>query len=207
MLVTVVSGTEPDAEVVARAGGLLRQGKLLIYPTDTLYALGARALDAVAVAGVRGTKQREERKPLPVIAADLEQAVGLCARWPEEAGIAAERFWPGPLTLVVPAAIHVPHEVTGRGTTVAVRVPALRLARLLCAEAGPLVATSANRSGAPPPLTCAEAVAAVGRAAAMALDSGPGRPQPSTIVDVSGDQPRLLRAGAVSWEEILDVLG
>ncbi len=203
----VVSGVEPDREVVARAGQLLREGKLLIYPTDTLYALGARALEAAAVAAVRGAKQREEQKPLPLIASDLAQAVGLCSRWPEEAGVVAEHFWPGPLTLVLPAAMHVPHEVTGRGTTVAVRVPALTLARVLCQEAGPLVATSANRSGAPPPLTCAEAVAAVGKAVALALDAGPGRPQPSTIVDVSGDQPRLLRAGAVSWEEILDVLG
>jgi L-threonylcarbamoyladenylate synthase len=196
-----VHGDRPDPEIVGRALDALRVGALLIYPTDTLYALGGRALDPAAGRLVRAAKGREEGKPLPLIAADLEQARGLCARWPAAAGRLARRFWPGPLTLVLPASGEVPWEVCAGTGSVAVRVPGLLLARRLC-SAGALVATSANRAGEPAPLTCGEALASVGGAAALALDAGPGRPAPSTLVDVSGPEPRLLRAGAVPWAEI-----
>jgi L-threonylcarbamoyladenylate synthase len=202
-----VDRAEPAPEVLARAVSLLREGQLLIFPTDTLYALGGCALQPGVAVAVRVAKGREERKPLPLVASDTAQATSLCARWPEEAEAAAQRFWPGPLTLVLPAALSVPREVRGGGTTVAVRVPALALLRTLCGEAGPLIATSANRAGAPPPVTCAEAVSSVGRAAALALDGGRGGSQPSTIVDLAGDRPRLLRAGAVAWDDVLDVIG
>jgi tRNA threonylcarbamoyl adenosine modification protein (Sua5/YciO/YrdC/YwlC family) len=131
----------------------------------------------------------------------LAQARALAGEWPEAAQRLAAAFWPGPLTLVVPAAARVPVEVTSGSGTVAVRVPALELARRLAAGAGALVSTSANRSGQAPPRTCPEAVAQVGEAAALALDGGPGHPLPSTIVDVTGGEPRLLRAGAVDWDQ------
>jgi L-threonylcarbamoyladenylate synthase len=92
--------------------------------------------------------------------------------------------------------------VTAGTGTVALRVPALRLARELCERAGPLISTSANRSGAPPPLTCQEAVAQVGGAARLALDAGPGRPAPSTIVELRGGEARLIREGAVPWSAV-----
>jgi tRNA threonylcarbamoyl adenosine modification protein (Sua5/YciO/YrdC/YwlC family) len=114
----------------------------------------------------------------------------------------ARAFWPGPLTLVLPASPQVPDEVAG-DRTVAVRVPAHVVARELCDLAGPLVSTSANRSGAPPALTCEEAVAALGGAAAFALDAGPGTARASTIVNATGDSPVLVRAGAVAWEDVL----
>lgn len=201
-----VRGDDPEADVLARALAVLRTGDLLIYPTDTLYALGGRALEPAVARKVRAAKGRGEAKPLPLVAADLDQAVGLCARWPEAAERLARRLWPGPLTLVIPAASALPAEVTGAEVTVAVRVPALRLARELCAGAGPLISTSANPSGAPSPLTCAQAVSGVGHAAALALDAGPGRPLASTIVDVTGDAPRLLREGPLGWDEIAAVL-
>jgi L-threonylcarbamoyladenylate synthase len=204
--VVLVSGTEPDPAVVAMAVELLSAGSLLIYPTDTLYALGGRVLDAAAGVAVRRAKGREEGKPLPVVAADLAQARDLCRAWPEVADRLVARFWPGPLTLVVPAVPSVPADVTAGTGHVAVRVPDLELTRALCRRAGPLVSTSANRAGGSPPMTCADALEAVGAAAAIALDGGHGRAGASTIVDLTSTPPRLLRAGLVPWEEIEGVL-
>ena len=204
--VVAVSGNEPDAHVLARASEVLARGGLLIYPTDTLYAIGGRALQAAAVEAVRAAKGRDEGKPLPLIAATVDQARSLCGAWTEAAQLLADRFWPGPLTLVLLAAPGLPPAI-GAGTgTVAVRVPALELPRALCRDAGPLVSTSANRAGQPPPLTCEEAVAGVGGAVALALDAGPGRPLPSTIVDLTSGRASLVRAGAVSWAEVEGVL-
>ena len=193
--------------MIARAAALLQRGELVIYPTDTLYALGALASNGLAAARVRAAKGRDDRKPLPLVAADHEQARGVCAEWPPHAERLAVRFWPGPLTLVVSSAEHVPAQVTAGGSTVAVRVPGLAVTRRLCAAAGgALVSTSANLSDAPAPVTCADAVEAVGGAAALALDAGPGRPLPSTVVDLTADEPRLLRAGAIAWPDVLAVL-
>ncbi len=101
----------------------------------------------------------------------------------------------------------MPEEVTSGTGTVAVRVPALAVTVALCAAAGPLLSTSANRTGARGPLTCAEAIEGVGAAAAIALDAGPGSPLASTIVDLAGSAPALLRAGAVAWEDVVAALG
>ena len=201
-----VSGTDPDPAVVALAASLLTAGSLLIYPTDTLYALGGRVLDAAAGGAVRRAKGREEGKPLPLVAADLGQARALCASWPEAADQLAARFWPGPLSLVVPAAPTVPADVTAGSGHIAVRVPDLELTRALCRQTGALVSTSANRAGGTPPLNCADALEAVGAAAALALDAGRGRAVASTIVDLTSTPPRLLRGGAIPWEEIEGVL-
>ena len=205
MEVLPVAGEAEEEGAVARAVAALDAGGLLIYPTDTLYALGGRGLDAAAGRKVRAAKGRDAR-PLPLIAADLEQVLGLAADVPAPATLLAERFWPGPLTVILASRRGVPDEVTAGTATVAVRVPALALARRLCRNAGPLISTSANLSGAEPPLTCAEAVAGVGAAAALALDAGPGRPTASTIVDLTGAAPRLVRSGAVPWAEVLAAL-
>jgi L-threonylcarbamoyladenylate synthase len=202
-----VNPDEPDEGVVARALAVLAAGELLIYPTDTLYALGGRAVEAASARAVRAAKGRDDAKPLPVIAADGPQARTLAAVWTEAAERLAAAFWPGPLTLVLPASAIVPPEVTSGTSTVAIRVPALVLARDLAGAAGPLISTSANRSGLPPPLTCAEAVRQVGASASLALDGGRGGEAPSTIVDLTGAAPRLLRAGAVDWDRARQVLG
>ena len=194
---------EPGA--VARAVAALDAGGILIYPTDTLYALGGRARDAAAGRKVRAAKGRDAR-PLPIIASDLEQYAGLVAGPSAPARRLAEKFWPGPLTVIVACRRDVPDEITAGTGTIAVRVPALALARHLCRAAGPLISTSANLSGAAAPVTCAEAVAGVGAAAALALDAGPGRPVASTIVDLTGEIPRLVRAGAVPWTDVLAAL-
>ena len=195
------SGLSPiDLERVRAA---VESGELLVYPTDTLYALGGLVLRADAARRVREAKGREAGKALPAVAADLEQVGRLCSQLPAGAEALGRAFWPGPLTLVLPAAAGVPSEVTcGRGT-IAVRVPDRELTRGLCRLAGPLVSTSANRAGEAPALSCAEAVVAVGAAVALALDAGPGTTTPSTIVDTTGDRPKLVRAGAVPWEAVL----
>ena len=194
-------GDAPVATILARAAGILAAGGLLIYPTDTLYALGGRALDPGAGSRVRSAKGREQGKALPLIAADVRQASEIVA-WTADAQRLAERFWPGPLTLVLTALPGVPSVITAGTGSLAVRVPALRLARDLCLRAGPLISTSANRSGAPPPAACADAVAQVGYAADLALDGGAGSALPSTIVDATGAAPRLLRPGAVAWTAV-----
>jgi L-threonylcarbamoyladenylate synthase len=204
--VLAVDADNPSDDVIARARSVLDDGSLLIYPTDTLYALGGLALVPAAGERVRAAKGREESKPLPLVAASPEQARSLCSAWPEAAARLAVRFWPGPLSLVLPARPDVPSVVTSGTGTVALRVPARALTRRLCAD-GPLISTSANRAGDPAPRECAAAVAAVGRSAALVLDGGPGSPLPSTLIDLTGRAPRLLREGPIGWNDVLATLG
>jgi L-threonylcarbamoyladenylate synthase len=195
-----------DPETVALAAEALARGGLVIYPTDTLYALGCRALDEDAVGRLRGAKRRDEGKPLPLVAADTRQAQSLWTVWPREAAILAQRFWPGPLTLVLPAAPAISRGVTAGRASVAVRVPARALTRALCAAAGPLVSTSANSAGEQPALTCADALRALGDAVALALDGGAGVPNASTLLDLTDGAPRMLREGDIPWLEVARLL-
>jgi L-threonylcarbamoyladenylate synthase len=194
--------------VLDAAQQALDRGALIVYPTDTLYAVGGRALDAHVAAAVRRAKGRDDVKPLPVIAASLEQVCQIAAELPLNLTALSERFWPGPLTVVLKAASGVPEAVTSGTGRVAVRIPALALARQLCERAGPLIATSANRSGEPAALTCDEALRAMGEYVALAIDGGTAtESRPSTIVDLTGDTPHLIRAGTVEWEAVLAALG
>jgi L-threonylcarbamoyladenylate synthase len=206
MTILPCSGDDPEADVLSAAKRALMSGLPIIYPTETLYALGGRALDGEAGRRVRAAKGREEGKPLPLVAAGREQVLALCSAWPDAAERLGACFWPGPLTLVLPSSATVPVEVTAGGGTVAVRVPGLELTRRLCLAAGPLVSTSANVSGHRAPATCAEAAGHLAGAVTLALDAGPRFGRPSTIVDVSSDVPRLLREGAVPWAEVESVL-
>ena len=202
-----MDGSTPDEAVVARAAGVLRAGELIVYPTETLYALGGLGLLAAAAHRVRLAKGRADDKPLPLIVADTEAARALCRSWPAAAETLAARFWPGPLTLVLPASTRVPLEVTAGTGTVAIRVSGLPLARALSRAVGPLVSTSANRAGEPPAVTCSEALAAVGAATALALDGGACAGAPSTVVDLTGDRPVVLREGAVRRADLAGLLG
>jgi L-threonylcarbamoyladenylate synthase len=194
---------ELHREILA-AAAVLRAGGLVAYPTETFYGLGARALDALAVARVARAKGRPDGKPLPLLAADRDQ-VEAVARLEGLAARLAERLWPGPLTLVLPAREGLPPELTAGGATVAVRVPGSEVARALAAAAGEaLVSTSANLSGEPP-VTRARALSpALAARVDRVLDGGetPGG-APSTLVAVEGDGVRLVRAGAVPWELVL----
>src|SRR5262249_22079840 len=148
----------------------------------------------------------DDGKPLPLIAGSVEQVESLSGPLAPAVRAIAAALWPGPVTLVLAAASALPVEVTSGGSTVAVRIPDSVLARRLCLAAGPLVSPAANPSGRPAPATCAEAEADVGDAAALALDGGPGGGPPSTLVDLTGPEPRLLRLGAVPWAEVAAAL-
>jgi L-threonylcarbamoyladenylate synthase len=202
-----IRGRRAGPEVLDRAAAVAAAGGLLIYPTDTLYALGGRALEPSVAERVRVVKGREPDKPLPLVAGDPAEARSLCLDWPESAARLAASFWPGPLALVLSAAPVVPEAVTAGSGTIAVRVPAADITRSLCARCGPLISTSANRAGGVAPATCEQAVIAVGDAVALAIDAGPGGAVASTIVDLTAASPRLLREGAVAWEGIRRVLG
>jgi L-threonylcarbamoyladenylate synthase len=192
---------------VAEAAEILRQGGLVAYPTETFYGLGALVSRRPALERLAAAKLRPPGKPLPVIVGRTEDLQGLVARLEPLAERLAARFWPGPLTLVLPAAPGLPGEIVEDGR-VAVRLPGSSLARALAQLAGgPVISTSANPSGGPPPVRADELDAALTRHLDAVLDGGPTPGGlPSTLVSVEPAGLRLLRAGAVPWEEILPVL-
>ncbi|HVO18613.1 MAG TPA: L-threonylcarbamoyladenylate synthase [Anaeromyxobacter sp.] len=199
---------ELGAEILERveaAAAVLRRGGIVVYPTDTLYALGARADDAAALERLRRAKLRQEGKPLPLLAADRDQVL-LVARLEGVADRVAGRIWPGPLTLVLPALPGVAAAVTAGTGTVGIRVPASAVARALAARAGfPLVSTSANPAGGPAPSRVSELAPALRRQVDHVLDGGatPGGP-PSTVVRLDGESVRVLREGAISPEAVAE---
>jgi L-threonylcarbamoyladenylate synthase len=196
-------------EDIAIAIALLRCGRLVAFPTETVYGLGAEAFNAESVAAVFAAKGRPASNPLIVHVADEAMARRVCAHWPPSASLLASRFWPGPLTLVLPKAPCVPDSVTAGGPTVAVRCPSHPLTLALIETLGtPLVGPSANRSGAVSP-TCAEHVReSFGEDEVFVLDGGPcvGGIE-STVLDLTGGRPRVLRPGLITPEQIAGVLG
>ncbi len=186
----------------------LRAGAVLAYPTETFYGLGANAFDPVACGRILELKGREVGKALPIIVADIGQLDLIADELPRAVAPLAERFWPGPLTLVLPVRSGLPGALAGL-TTVAVRVSGLVLAREMARLGGfPLTSTSANRSGGFPARTADEVEAVLGEGLDLTLDGGPTLGgNPSTIVDLSCPEPRLLRHGAIPFEAVWSALG
>ncbi len=194
---------------VAAAAAVLRAGGLVVFPTETVYGLGANALDPVAVARIYAVKGRPAANPVIVHVADPDQVAGVAAGWPAVAQKLAAAFWPGPLTLVLPKGPAVPDLVTAGGPTVAVRCPAHPVARELIRLAGvPVAAPSANRSGELSPTTAAHAERSLGDSVDVILDGGPcpGGLE-STVVDVTSTAVRLLRPGLVGVADLERVAG
>jgi L-threonylcarbamoyladenylate synthase len=192
-----------------RAAELLRAGRLVAFPTETVYGLGALALDPAAVRRIFEAKGRPARNPLIVHVSSVDQARRVAATWPEAAQRLAERFWPGPLTLVLPRAAIVPPEVTGGLDAVGVRLPAHPVARALIERVGaPLAAPSANLyTGVSPTSAAHVEKGLLGRIDAI-LDGGETTVGiESTVLDLSGARPTVLRPGAVSAAEIEEVIG
>jgi L-threonylcarbamoyladenylate synthase len=199
----------PDAVTIARAAVVLRGGGLVAFPTETVYGLGASALDAAAVGRVFAAKGRPPNNPLIVHVAEAGDAARVAASWPDAAARLAGRFWPGPLTLVLPKRPDLPDAVTAGGPTVAVRVPAHPVARALIRAAGlPVAAPSANRSGYISPTRAEHVLRGLDGRIDMILDGGPvpGGIE-STVLDLTADPPRLLRPGLVSPAEIEAIVG
>ncbi len=197
-------------DAIAAAAEALRAGELVSFPTETVYGLGADATNGRAVAGIFAAKGRPQFNPLIVHVADAADAVQLAVLSPLATKL-ADAFWPGPLTMVLAKTPDCPVAdlATAGLDTVAIRVPSHPVARALIAAAGvPIAAPSANRSGHVSPTTAAHVNADLGDRVAMILDDGPTPVGvESTVLDLSGPQPALLRAGGVTSEQIEAVLG
>ena len=189
---------------IQEAAEVVRSGGLIIYPTDTVYGLGCDPLNEHALKRVFRAKGREFNKPLPILASDIRQA-GRIAVLEGPALELARAFWPGALTLVVPKKPSLPDLVTCGRPSVGVRVPGLAFTReLIRACGGLLVGTSANKSGHPPPRTAQEAIQELGREVDLAVDGGPAPlGKPSTVVDLTGPEPKVLRIGAIKPELLM----
>lgn len=194
---------------LAAAAALLRTGGLVAFPTETVYGLGAHALDEQAVRRVFAAKGRPADNPLIVHVASVEEVEAVAVSVPPTARRLAERYWPGPLTLVLDARPEVPSVTRGGRGTIAVRVPAHPLAlELLRAARVPVAAPSANRSGRPSPTTAAHVRADLGDAVDLVLDGGPCvLGLESTVVDARGPVPIVLREGTLTAVELGAVAG
>jgi len=206
---TKINAENPEPAAIADAAELIRSGRLVAFPTETVYGLGADALNEPAVRRIFAAKGRPTTNPLIVHLASIDMAQEVVATWPDSADRLAARFWPGPLTLVLPKHPCVPDKVTAGGPTVAVRMPAHPVARALIQAAGtPVAAPSANRSSALSPTTAQHVIASLGDAVDLVLDAGPcpGGIE-STVLDLTADPPQILRPGLITADQIRDVIG
>ncbi|MCS7270984.1 MAG: L-threonylcarbamoyladenylate synthase [Gemmataceae bacterium] len=200
---------QPDPRWLEAAAQLLRQGKLVVFPTETVYGLGANAWDETAVQRIFAVKGRPATNPLIVHIASREQVTEVVVDWPAVAARLAQRFWPGPLTLVLPKHARIPPVVTAGGPTVAVRCPAHPVAQALLQQAGvPVAAPSANRSTEISPTRAEHVLPSLGQLVDAIIDAGPcpGGVE-STVVDLTVDPPRLLRPGLITVPMLEEVIG
>ncbi|GIW78524.1 MAG: threonylcarbamoyl-AMP synthase [Gemmatales bacterium] len=204
-----VDAVAPAFETVERAADVLRRGGLVAFPTETVYGLGANALDRSAVSAVFLAKGRPVNNPLIVHVAAVDQVKALVHDWPAAAQRLAETFWPGPLTLVVSRSSIVPDEVTAGRDTVAIRIPSHPVAlALLGAAQTPIAAPSANRSSRLSPTSAAHVLRQLEGRIDLVLDAGPcpGGLE-STVIDLTTNPPRLLRPGLIPPDRLRKVIG
>lgn len=206
---TSPTSAAPDPALIRRAAALIRKGKLVAFPTETVYGLGANALDATAVEKIFRVKRRPSTSPLIVHVSSPEAARALAADWPPAAEKLAQAFWPGPLTLVVPKRSCIPDIVTAGLPSAGLRVPANPFALALLAEAGvPIAAPSANRFTELSPTTADHVRKSLRDEVDFILDGGPTQVGiESTVLSLTGPQPVLLRPGMISAPQIEAVIG
>jgi tRNA threonylcarbamoyl adenosine modification protein (Sua5/YciO/YrdC/YwlC family) len=192
---------------LASAAHCVASGQLVVLPTDTVYGIGADAFDSAAVADLLATKGRGRDMPVPVLVGSWTTIEGLASSVTQRTWDLIEAFWPGGLTLVVEQAASLAWDLGDARGTVAVRMPLHPVAIELLEKTGPMAVSSANRSGSPPALTAAEAQDQLGDDVAIYLDGGPAKTGvASTIVDVTGEIPRVLRAGAIDADALRTVV-
>ena len=199
-----LTGGAGDVAVLARAAALIRRGELVAFPTETVYGLGANALDEAAVEKIFAAKGRPFADPLIVHLASVDDVASVTAAIPPGGRELMRAFWPGPLTLIMPRGAAVPRRVTAGRDTVAVRVPAHPVANALLVRAGvPIAAPSANRFSRPSPTTAAHVADDLGDLIDLILDGGPTtHGVESTVLDLTTDRPVVLRPGAVTLEAL-----
>ena len=195
-----------DSKTIHHALEILRAGGLVAFPTDTVYGVGALAFDGKAVESIYIAKDRPIEKAIPILIGGISDLEKISDDVPGTARRLALRFWPGPLTVLVPKKPTLPESISAT-STVAVRVPDHPVARRLLRAAGPLAVTSANISGQPSPSTAQEVMDQLNGRIELILDGGrsPGG-IPSTLVDCTGDEIKILREGPITLEELLSVL-
>lgn len=200
---------QPDRQVIQKAALILRSGGLVAFPTETVYGLGANALDAEAVASIFQAKGRPQDNPLIIHVAEKEAVYRLAAWVPETACKLMDAFWPGPLTIILPRGSEVLPEVSAGLSSVALRMPAHHVALELIKEAGvPVAAPSANLSGRPSPTMAEHVLEDLGEYIDAVLDGGPADMGiESTVLDLTTAVPVILRPGGVTPEEIARLIG
>ncbi|AIJ21440.1 L-threonylcarbamoyladenylate synthase [Amycolatopsis methanolica] len=199
---------ETRAEGLAAAASAVRSGRLVVLPTDTVYGIGADAFDSAAVRALLRAKNRGLDLPVGVLVGSWSTIDGLVLGVPPQARALIEAFWPGDLSIVLPHAPSLRWDLGTTRGTVMLRMPLHPVALELLRDVGPMAVSSANVSGRPPASSAEEAQEQLGESVSVYLDGGPsGEPVPSSIVDLTGDEPVLLRAGAVSAEAVSEVLG
>lgn len=198
-----------DETALAQAAALLRAGEVVGIPTETVYGLAANALDGAAVRKIFAAKGRPQDNPLIVHIADTKQLADLCPAIPPAALILAEKFWPGPLTMIVPKNAAIPRETSAGLDTIGVRLPAHPIAREIIRLTGlPLAAPSANLSGRPSTTTAQHVLHDLGGKIPAVVEGGACRVGvESTVISLVGETPRLLRPGGVTLEQLCAVLG
>ena len=206
MMTQILPATSRDAIKLARR--LLREGEVVAFPTDTVYGVGANAFERIAVRQIFAVKKRPLDKALPVFIYQVDDLNLVARHVPNRAWLLLQELWPGALTVVLPKNPNLPDDVTAGQNTVAVRVPDHPLCLDLVTRVGrPLAVTSANLSGLPTPTTAQAVAEQLGQALPLILDGGPSPTlQPSTIIDLSVDPPRLLREGSLSLDALREFL-
>ena len=195
-----------DPFVFRIALDILKAGGLVAFPTDTVYGVGALAFDDKAVRSIYTAKDRSIEKAIPVLVGEIMDTVKVTLDFPRTARILASRFWPGPLTCILPKKPTLPESVSAT-STVGVRIPDHAVARILLRSAGPMAVTSANISDQPSPTTAKEVLAQLNGRVPLIIDGGrtPGGIS-STIVDCTTTDLKIIREGPISWQELLAVL-
>lgn len=209
-MTTVFDCADPDQRSVgiSSAVGALKGGRLVVMPTDTVYGLAADAFDSAAVSALLAAKGRGRDMPVGVLVGSWHTIEGLVYTMPDGARDLIRAFWPGALSLVVTQAPSLQWDLGDARGTVMLRMPLHPVAIELLREVGPMAVSSANVSGRRPAVNAADAREQLGDAVDVYLDAGPSQRQAaSTIVDLTADAPRILRAGPVSAEKIAEVLG
>lgn len=193
---------------IAAAASMMRTSRLVVFPTDTVYGIGCDAFDSMGVRTLFDAKGRGRNMPLSVLVGSWSTVDGLVLSVPQQARDLIQAFWPGGLSIVLPHAPSLAWDLGDTRGTVMIRMPLHPVVLELLREVGPIAQSSANISGRPPATTVEQAQSQLGSAVSVYLDGGPsGEAVPSSIVDLTGDSPRMLREGAVTRADVTEVLG